>query len=117
MLLEKGRPGEFYNIGGNNEWKNIDIVKVITEKMEKILNLDSGRLASLITFVKDRPGHDRRYAIDSSKMKNELGWAPQYTFEKGIEETIRWYLDNKEWWNRIKKGEYLDYYERNYLNR
>ncbi|GMT42558.1 MAG: dTDP-glucose 4,6-dehydratase [bacterium] len=117
ILLRKGRPGSVYNIGGNNEWKNIDIVKLITEKMEKILKLESGELTSLIKFVKDRPGHDRRYAIDASKIKNEAGWEPVITFEDGIEKTIRWYINNRQWWTRIKQGEYMDYYDRNYLER
>lgn len=117
MVMKKGRPGSVYNIGGNNEWKNIDIVRLITEKMEKILNLESGELASLIKFVKDRPGHDRRYAIDADKIKSEAGWKPVHSFEDGIEETIHWYIDNRQWWTRIKQGEYMDYYDRNYLKR
>ncbi len=117
MVMKEGSVGEVYNIGGNNEWKNIDIVRLITGKMEDILGLKKGSLASLITFVKDRPGHDRRYAIDSSKIIKDLDWKPLYSFEKGIEETIKWYLSNRGWWERIKKGEYMQYYERNYLKR
>jgi dTDP-glucose 4,6-dehydratase len=98
-----------YNIGGNNEKANIQIVKLILEKL--------GKPESLITHVKDRPGHDRRYAIDSTKIKNELGWEPEYTFEKGMEETIEWYLNNREWWKRIRSGEYREYYERMYRER
>ncbi len=117
MVMKKGNNGEVYNIGGNNEWKNIDIVGLITGKMEDILGLKKGSMASLITFVKDRPGHDRRYAIDASKISKDLVWKPLYSFEKGIEETIKWYLSNRGWWERIKKGEYMEYYERNYLER
>ncbi|OEC86691.1 MULTISPECIES: dTDP-glucose 4,6-dehydratase [Methanobacterium] len=109
LVLHRGKIGEIYNIGGNNEKKNIDIVKLILQNLNKP--------ESLINFVKDRLGHDRRYAIDSSKIQSELGWTPKYTFETGIAETIQWYLDNKEWWERIKSGEYLAYYERMYSNR
>ena len=97
-VLHKGKEGEVYNIGGNNEKKNIEIVKLILQELEKP--------ESLITFVQDRLGHDRRYAIDASKIKNELGWEPTHTFEKGIRETIHWYLSHKEWWQRILSGEY-----------
>lgn len=117
VVMKKGNNGEVYNIGGNNEWMNIDIVHLITRKMEDILGLKKESMASLITFVKDRPGHDRRYAIDSSKIIKDLDWKPLYSFEKGIEETIKWYLSNRGWWERIKKGEYMQYYERNYLKR
>jgi dTDP-glucose 4,6-dehydratase len=109
LVLHRGKIGEIYNIGGNNEKKNIDIVKLILQNLNKP--------ESLINFVKDRLGHDRRYAIDSSKIQSELGWTPKYTFETGIAETIQWYLDNKEWWERIKSGEYMAYYERMYSNR
>lgn len=109
LVLHKGEIGEIYNIGGNNEKKNIEIVKLILQNLDKP--------ESLIKFVKDRLGHDRRYAIDSSKIQNELGWIPKYTFETGIAETIKWYLDNREWWERIKSGEYMAYYERMYKNR
>jgi dTDP-glucose 4,6-dehydratase len=108
-VLHQGKDGEVYNIGGNNEKANIQIVKLILEKL--------GKPESLITHVKDRPGHDRRYAIDSTKIKNELGWEPEYTFEKGMEETIEWYLNNREWWKRIRSGEYREYYERMYRER
>ncbi len=109
LVLHKGNIGEVYNIGGNNEKKNIEIVKLILKNLNKP--------ESLITFVKDRLGHDRRYAIDSSKMQKELGWKPKYTFETGIAETIGWYLDNRQWWERIKSGEYVAYYEKMYGNR
>jgi dTDP-glucose 4,6-dehydratase len=105
-VLHKGRAGEVYNIGGNNEWQNIDVVKLILKEL--------GRPESLMETVKDRLGHDRRYAIDSSKIQKELGWKPEHTFEKGLKETINWYLDNKEWWTKIKTGEYLKYYEKQY---
>ncbi|MDI6780366.1 MAG: dTDP-glucose 4,6-dehydratase [Bacteroidota bacterium] len=103
VVLHKGISGEVYNIGGNNEWKNIEIVKLLLNKLNKP--------ESLITYVKDRLGHDLRYAIDASKIKRELGWEPRYTFEKGIDETTRWYLENKEWWERIISGEYQEYYK------
>ncbi|HWP83097.1 MAG TPA: dTDP-glucose 4,6-dehydratase [Bacteroidota bacterium] len=109
VVLHRGRTGEVYNIGGNNEMKNLELVKLILKHLEKP--------ESLITFVKDRPGHDRRYAIDSSKIQRELGWSPSYTFERGIEETIRWYLDHQSWWKRIVSGEYKEYYKRMYEER
>lgn len=106
LVLHKGQPGETYNIGGNNEWTNMDIAK----KILSILN----KPTSLITRVKDRPGHDRRYAIDGSKIKMELGWEPKFSFETGLAQTIQWYLTNQNWWRRIKSGEYLAYYRENY---
>jgi dTDP-glucose 4,6-dehydratase len=108
-VLHKGKEGEIYNIGGNNEKKNIEIVKLILQELEKP--------ESLITYVQDRLGHDRRYAIDASKVKNELGWEPTHTFEKGIRETIHWYLGHKEWWQRILSGEYQQYYSKQYAER
>lgn len=109
LVLHKGKSGEIYNIGGNNEKKNIEIVKLILKNL--------GKSESLIKYVKDRPGHDRRYAIDSTKIQEKLGWKPKYTFETGISETIKWYLDNEDWWKRIKSGEYMAYYEKMYGNR
>ncbi len=109
IVLHKGREGEIYNIGGNNEKKNIEIVKLILNYL--------GKPGSLISFVKDRPGHDLRYAIDSSKIQNELGWKPKYTFEQGIKETIDWYVSNQEWWKQILSGEYQKYYKIMYENR
>ena len=109
LVLHEGKTGEVYNIGGNNEKQNIDIVKLILKQ----LNKDE----SLIEFVKDRLGHDRRYAIDSSKIQSELGWQPEYTFEVGIEQTIQWYLDNRDWTNQVKSGQYQEYYEKMYINR
>ncbi|MFQ3596858.1 MAG: dTDP-glucose 4,6-dehydratase [Chloroherpetonaceae bacterium] len=109
IVLHKGKFGEVYNIGGHNEKRNIDIVKLILHKL--------GKPESLIAFVKDRPGHDRRYAIDASKIERELGWTPQETFETGIEKTIQWYLENRKWWERILSGEYQKYYELQYEKR
>ncbi|ORX22212.1 dTDP-glucose 4,6-dehydratase [Thermoanaerobacterium sp. PSU-2] len=109
LVLHKGKIGEVYNIGGNNEKANIEIVKLILKELNKP--------ESLIKYVKDRPGHDRRYAIDSSKIQNELGWKPTYNFDEGMKRTIRWYLENEEWWEKIISGEYKDYYEKMYKNR
>lgn len=104
--LERGIPGEVYNFGCNNERKNIEIVELILKEL--------GKPRELIRFVKDRPGHDRRYAIDASKARKELGWEPKINFEEGIRSTIQWYIENKEWWQRIKSGEYREYYEKMY---
>jgi dTDP-glucose 4,6-dehydratase len=109
LVLRKGRAGDVYNIGGNNERTNIEIVQTILEQLNKP--------TSLITYVEDRLGHDRRYAIDASKIKNELEWAPVYTFEKGIKQTISWYLDNIEWGERIVNGDYQQYYANQYKDR
>ncbi|MEW6061816.1 MAG: dTDP-glucose 4,6-dehydratase [Bacteroidota bacterium] len=109
IVLHKGTSGEVYNIGGHNEWKNIDIVKLILKELNKP--------ESLISFVKDRPGHDRRYAIDASKIQRELGWIPAHNFENGIRETIQWYVQNRSWWERIINGEYQKYYELQYSER
>lgn len=109
LVLHEGELGEVYNIGGNNEKQNIEIVKLILNQLEKD--------ESLIEFVTDRLGHDRRYAIDSTKIQNDLGWSPKYTFEVGIQETIQWYLDNQDWTNQIKSGQYQEYYEKMYSNR
>lgn len=108
-VLEKGRIGQVYNIGGNNEIRNIDLVKMILKHL--------GKDESLIQFVKDRPGHDRRYAIDSSKIQSETGWKPKYEFEDRLKFTIDWYLNNKDWLESVKSGEYLTFYEQNYKNR
>jgi dTDP-glucose 4,6-dehydratase len=108
-VLHQGRIGEVYNIGGNNEKPNIEIIKLILQNLNKP--------ESLITYVKDRLGHDRRYAIDSSKIQKEFGWKPAYTFERGIAETIQWYVDNKQWWKRIISGEYQKYYRTMYGGR
>jgi len=109
IVLHKGKEGEVYNIGGNCEKRNIDIAKLILKKI--------GKDESLIRFVKDRPGHDRRYAMDVSKIKRELGWSAKYPFDEGISELIKWYDKNRDWWLKIKSGEYMKYYERMYGNR
>ena len=109
LIVRKGRVGEVYNIGGHNEMKNIDIVKIICKEL--------GKPESLITYVTDRKGHDMRYAIDPTKIHNELGWLPETKFADGIKKTIQWYLDNKEWWENIISGEYQNYYEKMYGNR
>lgn len=109
VVLHKGTIGDVYNIGGHNEWKNIDIVKLVLKEI--------GKPESLITYVKDRPGHDKRYAIDAAKIKNDLGWIPSYQFESGIKKTIAWYVENKQWWERIISGEYKKYYEQQYAER
>ena len=106
LVLHDGKLGEVYNIGGNNEKQNIEIVKLILNQLDKV--------ESLFEFVTDRLGHDRRYAIDSNKIQNDLGWSPKYSFDVGIEQTIQWYLDNQNWTNQIKSGEYKEYYEKMY---
>lgn len=106
LVLHKGRNGEVYNVGGNNERTNIEIVKTILKYLNKS--------ESLIRFVTDRPGHDRRYAIDATKLREELGWEPKYTFETGIKETIKWYQDNQQWWENIISGNYQEYFEKQY---
>jgi dTDP-glucose 4,6-dehydratase len=109
LVLHKGRNGEVYNVGGNNERTNIEIVKTILKHLSKP--------ESLIRYVADRPGHDRRYAIDATKLRTELGWQPKYTFDTGIEQTIKWYLENKEWWENIISGEYQEYFAKQYSER
>jgi dTDP-glucose 4,6-dehydratase len=113
-VLQKGTPGQVYNIGGNNEWKNIDIVHLVCDLLDESLGRAKGESRQLITFVKDRPGHDRRYAIDATKIKRDLGWEPSYTFESGIRETIDWYLANQEWVAHVTSGEYQQYYATQY---
>ncbi len=113
-ILKGAMPGSVYNIGGNNEWKNIDIVNLVCDLLDVRLGLKPGDNRKLITFVKDRPGHDRRYAIDASRLKAELVWSPAYTFETGIAETIDWYLANQEWVADVTSGSYLDYYQKQY---
>jgi dTDP-glucose 4,6-dehydratase len=114
LIFHKGQLGETYNIGGFNEWKNIDLVRLLCQKMDQKLGRPEGTSAQLITFVKDRPGHDLRYAIDATKINRELGWKPSVTFEQGLDQTIEWYLDNKEWLNHVTSGEYREYYEKHY---
>ncbi len=109
MIIHKGKVGEIYNIGGNNERTNLEVVKVILREL--------GKSEDLITFVKDRPGHDMRYAIDSSKIQRELGWKPKTSFKKGIVKTIQWYVENREWMEHVTSGEYQDYYNKMYVNR
>ena len=113
-IFHKCKLGETYNIGGFNEWKNIDLIKVIIKTVDSLLGRKEGSSEKLITYVKDRAGHDFRYAIDSSKLKNELGWEPSLQFEEGIEKTVKWYLDNKKWMNQVTSGNYQDYYKKMY---
>jgi dTDP-glucose 4,6-dehydratase len=114
LVFHKGQNAETYNIGGFNEWKNIDLVKLLCELMDAKLNRRKGQSENLITYVKDRPGHDLRYAIDASKIKHELGWEPSVTFEEGLAKTIDWYLENKVWLNNVTSGSYQEYYEKQY---
>ena len=114
LIFHKGKVAETYNIGGFNEWKNIDLIKVMVKTVDRILGNPEGTSLDLITFVSDRLGHDARYAIDSTKLQNELGWEPSLQFEEGIEKTVRWYLDNQEWMENITNGDYQKYYEEMY---
>ena len=116
-IFHKGRVAETYNIGGFNEWKNIDIIKVLINTVDRLLGRAEGEDLGLITYVTDRPGHDARYAIDSSKLQRELGWEPSLQFEEGIEKTVRWYLEHQEWLDNITSGEYEKYYESMYAGR
>jgi dTDP-glucose 4,6-dehydratase len=116
-IYHNGKNGETYNIGGNNEWTNIDLIHALCKVMDKKLNRPEGTSAKLITFVKDRAGHDLRYAIDSSKLQRELGWSPSLQFEEGIEKTVDWYLANEQWLNNVVSGEYGKYYDKQYTNR
>ena len=117
VIFHDGKIGETYNIGGFNEWKNIDLINVIIKTVDRLLRREEGSSKNLITYVKDRAGHDLRYAIDSSKLKVELGWQPSLQFEEGIEKTVAWYLDNKEWLENITSGDYVEYYKKNYFNK
>lgn len=117
VVFHKGRVGETYNIGGFNEWKNIDLIRVICKVMDRKLGRPEGESEKLITFVTDRAGHDLRYAIDASKIKNELNWEPSLQFEEGIEKTIDWYLNNSEWLQGVTSGDYQKYYDEQYQNR
>ena len=116
LIFHKGKVAETYNIGGFNEWKNIDLIKVIIKTVDRLLGNPEGQSEKLITFVTDRLGHDMRYAIDSRKLQSELGWEPSLQFEEGIEKTVRWYLDNQEWMDNITSGEYAQYYQEMYNN-
>lgn len=114
LIFHKGKNQETYNIGGFNEWKNIDLVKLLCQQVDEKLNREKGTSEKLITYVKDRPGHDLRYAIDATKIKNELGWIPSLTFEEGLKRTIRWYLDNEMWLKNVTSGTYQSYYKKQY---
>lgn len=117
LIFHKGRIGEKYNIGGLNEWKNIDLVKLLISIMDRKLGRPAGTSEQLIQYVADRPGHDKRYAIDASKLTNELGWKPSVTFEQGLEKTVDWYLQNEEWTKHVTSGDYQQYYDQQYLKR
>lgn len=114
VIFHKGKVGETYNIGGHNEWTNLDLIEELCKQMDAKLGREVGSSAKLITFVKDRAGHDLRYAIDASKLKNELGWTPSLQFEEGLSKTIDWYLNNPDWLNEVVNGHYKDYYEKQY---
>lgn len=114
LVFHEGKNQETYNIGGFNEWKNIDLVKLLCQIMDQKLGREEGASAELITYVKDRPGHDLRYAIDASKINEDLGWKPSVTFEEGLEKTINWYLENQEWLQNVTSGSYKEYYEKQY---
>lgn len=116
LIFHQGKDAETYNIGGANEWRNIDLIRVIIDTVDRLLGNPQGHSLPLITFVTDRAGHDLRYAIDASKLKRELGWEPALQFEQGIEKTVRWYLDNQEWVDNITSGEYQQYYKEMYAN-
>ena len=117
LVFHKGQNGETYNIGGFNEWQNIELIHSLCDQMDEKLGRTAGASRELISFVKDRPGHDRRYAIDASKIRDELGWEPSVTFEQGLSETIDWYLANEQWMNRVTSGDYQKYYQEMYGNR
>jgi dTDP-glucose 4,6-dehydratase len=117
LIFHQGRSGETYNIGGANEWTNIDLIKKLCSIMDEKLQREPGTSESLISFVKDRAGHDQRYAIDFTKLKNELGWEPSLQFEEGLRKTVDWYLSNDEWLNGVTSGDYTNYYEGQYIKR
>ena len=114
VIFHEGKIADTYNIGGFNEWRNIDLIKVIIKTVDRLLDNPEGTSEKLITYVTDRKGHDLRYAIDSNKLKKELGWEPSLQFEEGIEETVRWYLDNLAWMNNVTSGDYQKYYSTMY---
>ena len=117
VIFHKGNIADTYNIGGFNEWKNIDIIKVVINTVDRLLGRQEGEDMDLITYVTDRLGHDKRYAIDSRKLQAELGWEPSLQFEEGIEKTVKWYLDNQEWMDNVTSGDYQQYYEKMYKDR
>jgi len=117
LIFHKAKPGSTYNIGGHNEWKNIDLIKMLCHILDGKLNRTAGESEALITFVTDRAGHDLRYAIDATKLKDDLGWVPSITFEEGLEKTVDWYLANEEWLNDVTSGHYQQYYNDQYNNR
>ena len=114
LVFHQGNLKGTYNIGGFNEWKNLDLVKLLCKVMDEKLNRENGSSEKLITFIKDRPGHDKRYAIDASKINKELGWEPSVTFEEGLDKTVEWYLNNEEWLQHVTSGKYTEYYEEQY---
>jgi dTDP-glucose 4,6-dehydratase len=116
VVLARGRPGEVYNVGGNSEKRNLDVVHTLCDALQALRPRDGG-YRSLIKFVTDRPGHDRRYAIDASKIRGELGWSPRETFETGLAKTVKWYLGNADWVAHVKSGEYRQWVEKNYAKR
>ncbi|MBL7917083.1 MAG: dTDP-glucose 4,6-dehydratase [Bacteroidia bacterium] len=117
VVFHKAKDGSTYNIGGHNEWTNIDVIRLLCRIMDKKLNRAAGTNEKLITFVTDRAGHDLRYAIDATKLKNDLGWVPSVTFEEGLDKTVDWYLNNSEWLNEVTSGHYMKYYEEQYAKR
>ncbi|HCY00397.1 MAG TPA: dTDP-glucose 4,6-dehydratase, partial [Bacteroidales bacterium] len=117
LIFHEGKIGDTYNIGGFNEWANIDLIKVIIKVVDKQLGRQEGASENLITYVTDRAGHDLRYAIDATKIKNELNWEPSLQFEEGIEKTVSWFLDNQEWLDNVTSGDYQRYYEDMYTDR
>mgnify|MGYP000972528148 FL=1 len=114
LIFHKGKVGETYNIGGFNEWQNIELIQLLCKIMDEKLGKEAGSSAKLITYIKDRPGHDKRYAIDASKLNKQLGWQPSLDFEEGLEKTVSWYLKNDIWLSNVTSGEYLTYYENQY---
>ena len=117
VIFHKGKLGDTYNVGGFNEWKNIDLINLLIKTVDRLLGRKEGASVELITYVKDRAGHDHRYAIDSSKLKNELGWEPSLQFQEGIEKTVTWYLNNQDWMECVRSGNYKEYYKKMYQNK